>query len=118
MRKPAASTTKHSTHRSRQRAKAIDALGGRCVECGYSDNILALDLAHVPELECGAKGMYRNTDTGLKLCRRIIEGDHTGILLLCANCRSIRTRSIPDIHRNVLPPSPPPAAHATGRDRQ
>jgi hypothetical protein len=73
------------------RTKAIVALGGRCVKCGYDADSRALELDHINggggreyREGGGFSGYYRR----LKL---VAEGERGGeIQLLCANCNRIK----------------------------
>jgi hypothetical protein len=122
VRRPIASPPKDATYRARLRAEAITALGGCCVECGFTGSPHAFDITYDPPLERGLNGAGKNHGLGSRLHRRIIAGDRSGIRLLCCNCRCIRTRSNGAIHRNVMPKAAglpaTPAARAMGRDRR
>lgn len=83
------------------RKEAIEALGGKCVKCDYSESIYALQIDHIdPQLlnnrtRKNKHGKTNYTHGGM-LARAIARGYITtdGLQLLCANCHSIKTLTI------------------------
>lgn len=61
------------------RRKAVEYLGGECVECGY--NGLALQFDHIDD---GGRG--ESSRRGQTFYREIANGIRPDIQLLCANC--------------------------------
>lgn len=104
-RSDAATSAKHKKYRDGMRAQAIAALGSKCVSCGYSHNILALDIDHIVEVERGINGKRKGHETGAGLHRRIAGGDTSGFQILCCNCHAIKTRGNGAIHRAVHIPT-------------
>lgn len=94
-------------YRDARRTQAIAALGNACVECAFTGNPLAFDIVNV---EPGATGRSKREGLGPRQHRRIIEGDHSGVLLLCGCCSNVRARSNASIHVNLRAPVPRQAA--------
>jgi hypothetical protein len=73
------------------RAKAIAALGGRCVMCGYANDWRALEFDHI---NGGGGREYREAGRFSGYYRRlklVAEGGRKDeIQLLCANCNRIK----------------------------
>jgi hypothetical protein len=66
------------------RKRALAALGGMCVKCGFSDE-RALQIDHVHGLS-GQEREHRS-----KMYKRVLSGTHSGAYqLLCANCNWIK----------------------------
>lgn len=72
---------------STMRQRAFDYKGGRCTDCGYADNMLALQFDHVPER--GAKKAPVAKLYSLSWEVLVMELDKCD--LVCANCHAIRT---------------------------
>lgn len=75
-----------------RRAQAIEYLGGKCVDCGFSDS-RALQFAHVTERRDGRKTVASMLWGWWKWERVVIELDKCQ--LRCANCHMIQTASEP-----------------------
>ncbi len=70
----------------RQRAEALEALGGQCVKCGFSD-FRVLQIDHVN----GDGNKERKTTTGFSNYFKKVISDTIGAYqLLCANCNWIK----------------------------
>lgn len=67
------------------RKKAIQALGGTCILCGYSD-VRALEIDHIIPLH-QSKG--RTNQVSLFLS--VVRGETENLQLLCSNCHAIKT---------------------------
>jgi len=65
------------------RKKAIEKLGGKCAQCGFTDP-RALQIDHV--LGTDEKSRKR----GATLCRAVLEDQNGEYQLLCANCNWIK----------------------------
>lgn len=75
--------------KARRRKAAIEALGGRCVRCGYTADWRALQFDHVND----DGKLQRASGNGLnKIIKVILRGEIPGaeIQLLCANCNAIK----------------------------
>ena len=74
--------------RLKLRGQALEALGGKCVECGYTD-LRALQFDHV-----NSDGNHERTSglgAGTKFLRAIIAGKvENRVQILCANCNQIK----------------------------
>lgn len=71
-------------HNQNIRAQAVELLGNRCVQCGFSD-ARALQIDHI---EGGGSAERRKIGTS-GIVRRVINGE-PGYQLLCANCNFIK----------------------------
>lgn len=71
-------------YRARLRAAVVAALGGRCVQCGFTD-VRALQIDHV----AGGGVRERRTIGYYGICQRVLRGSK-GYQLLCANCNWIK----------------------------
>lgn len=89
------------TRRTRRLA-AIDALGGKCCKCDFSDE-RALQFDHKTPLMRRENGL-RNHGGCLQPSefKAIIAGDPHDIQLLCANCHAIKSRTEDHIHIKQL----------------
>jgi 5-methylcytosine-specific restriction endonuclease McrA len=81
---------KDKRSRAQLRAKAIKAMGGRCVRCGFSD-ARALQFDHIKPIRRGLTGISKKAHADMATYRAVLKGK-TGIQLLCANCHAIKTR--------------------------
>ena len=72
--------------RARLRQRVLDYLGGKCVQCGFSDR-RALQVDH-----CNSDGhVDRVTKPGRALYHAILRGERDdAVQLLCANCNAIK----------------------------
>jgi len=70
--------------RRRERKKALEILGMKCVRCGFSD-IRALQIDHIN----GGGKDERRTLFQYRIIKKLIN-DPSGYQLLCANCNSIK----------------------------
>lgn len=64
------------------RLRAINLLGGKCVVCGYSRDIHALDFHHIEE----ATKEFGLSDRGMTRSWEKTEREVRKCALLCANC--------------------------------
>lgn len=83
---------KNSADRRRaRRLQAIEALGGKCLVCGFDDE-RALQFDHIIPVRRREAGT-RNHGGCLQSFefKAIIEGEEHQIQLLCANCHAIKT---------------------------
>ena len=78
-------------HRAKIRIKAIEILGGKCVECGYDANYIALQIDHKdPVLRIKNHRIYESGNMTLKhIVNSTINID--SVQLLCANCHAIKS---------------------------
>lgn len=68
----------------------IEMLGGCCVECGYNENILGLEIDHINNNGCEDRGNRKGPSaTDFK---KWIINNCVGLQLLCGTCHSIKTR--------------------------
>ncbi|HZU04228.1 MAG TPA: HNH endonuclease signature motif containing protein [Ktedonobacteraceae bacterium] len=67
------------------RQSAIEALGGACVLCGYTD-IRALEIDHITPIR-NSKNRIDNPS----LFMSIVRGNTENLQVLCANCHAIKT---------------------------
>ena len=76
-----------------RRAQVVEWLGGICVDCGYKDNLAALEFDHV------APRTYKQYTMGSLLGqgRPRVLAELPKVELVCSNCHSIRT----DIRRRT-----------------
>lgn len=88
---------------------AIKALGGKCVQCGFS-NPLALEFDYKL---CRGKRPERAIH-GAKLYCAVIRGENPGVQLLCCNCHAIKTHA----DREALLASRLPRVRPALRDRR
>ena len=72
---------------ARNKTIAVRMLGGKCVRCGYNENIAALEIDH--------KILKRRklSDTAPNQATRVVNGriKLKDVQLLCANCHAIKT---------------------------
>jgi hypothetical protein len=68
------------------KAKAVEYLGGKCVICGYSKSMYALDFAHQGEKLYEPSKMFEN-----HFKWEIIQAELDKCLLKCANCHREET---------------------------
>lgn len=76
-------------HQQKIRIRIIDFLGGKCVQCGYGENVLALDIDHINndgKADRAGLGWY-------KYYKKVWERGCTGLQVLCCNCHAIKTRT-------------------------
>jgi hypothetical protein len=75
------SSNKSVRYRNRQKQKAVEYLGGRCVKCGYNKSLAALDFHHIDPLTKEWK------PTRLMSYRwEIVKQELDKCELICANC--------------------------------
>jgi len=67
------------------RQKAIQALGGACILCGYTD-VRALEIDHIIPMRNAKRRMNQ-----VSLFLAVIRGETDNLQLLCANCHAIKT---------------------------
>lgn len=79
------------------RVKALDNLGGKCVECGFSD-YRALQVDHI---EGGGHHENKN-GRNQAVYSKIAKGETDGYQLLCANCNWIKRAENNEIGRYYL----------------
>jgi 5-methylcytosine-specific restriction endonuclease McrA len=84
--------TAHRKYRVMNKHKVIELLGGKCVRCGYKDDVRALEIDHIVPLRRGNKGILA-TEKGARLHQLILLGkvNITTLQLLCSNCHNIKT---------------------------
>lgn len=82
----------HRKYRIINKLKVVELLGGKCVRCGYKEDVRALEIDHIVPLRRGNKGSL-STEKGARLHQLILMGkiDLTDLQLLCSNCHSIKT---------------------------
>ena len=74
------------TYREKWRSIMIDALGGKCVRCGFSDE-RALQIDHV---NGGGRSEHRKYSPSI-FCKKVITEAKSGkYQILCANCNWIK----------------------------
>ena len=88
MTKPAMS--KHQLYRARTKARALELMGGSCVECGFSE-AKALRFHHVKPVRRGLNGLHKRDQTSTETHRAVVRGESRGILLLSLSFNSRRT---------------------------
>lgn len=74
------------TRRFNNRIQALDYLGGKCIDCGYNENIDGLQFDHLP--------VHGKPDRRALLMSRtwsIIQAELDKCELVCGTCHSIRT---------------------------
>ena len=71
-----------------RRAKAISALGGECVRCGFKDK-RALQIDHINGNGCRERGSTKKSGNYIAT-RDILNGNIEKYQLLCANCNWIK----------------------------
>ena len=81
-------SAKHRHYRARTKAKAITMKGGRCEECGFSDQ-RALHFQNVTPVRRGSNGLRKQAMTSTATHRAVVRGEGKGVRLLCANCIAI-----------------------------
>jgi len=91
----------HGKRPSQLRAPAIMLMGGKCQTCGV-DHHAALGFVHTKPLQRGTNELPKNHDQGVRLYRRILRGQRSGIELLCANCAIIRRTLVAEITSAVV----------------
>ena len=72
-----------------KRVIVIQALGGKCIECGYDEDIRALQLDHIHN-----DGKEDRKRLGSRVCRYYvnnIEEAKQNLQVYCANCHAIKT---------------------------
>ena len=67
------------------RQKAIQALGGACVLCGYAD-VRVLEIDHIVTIRKSGHSINQ-----VSLFLAVIRGETDNLQLLCANCHAIKT---------------------------
>lgn len=72
--------------RFRHKEKAVELLGGKCLKCGYSDHLAALQIDHINPKKRKTPG---DPNQATKLIRGHIKLED--VQLLCANCHAIKT---------------------------
>lgn len=74
------------------RQRAVDAMGGRCVRCGFDDyRALQFDHIHGGGIrELGGNGYKGSAPEPSKRMKAIIAGERPDLQLLCANCNWIK----------------------------
>ena len=99
-------------NKKKQRMRALRALGGLCVRCGFSDP-RALEIDHVNgdgdvDGPCHGNG-GRRTWLYCKIANGMV--DRSRFQVLCSNCHSIKTREerdwLPSERRDDPPPELP-----------
>ena len=79
--------------RRRRRLEAIEALGGKCVRCGFK-NELALQFDHIKPLLRRTNNLPRGGTLKPNEYEAIVPGNGThDIQLLCANCHAIKSKT-------------------------
>ena len=74
-----------------RKKKAIGTLGGKCVKCGYSENIHALQIDHINGDGWVMRAMKTEPSGGYELYSFIIKNGGMGkYQCLCANCNQIK----------------------------
>lgn len=86
----------HGKRPSELRLPAIMVMGGKCQDCG-NDHHAVLNFIHTKPVQRRTNALSKNYDQGVRLYRRILRGQRTGVELLCANCAIIRRTLIADI---------------------
>jgi 5-methylcytosine-specific restriction endonuclease McrA len=76
---------------------ALEALGYRCVRCGFDSHPAALQIDHI-----NGDGRDDRRGRGQTMYRRIASGDTAGLQLLCANCHAIKTVENGDNQRRLV----------------
>ncbi len=74
--------------RQRQRKKLIEALGGKCIQCRYSEDWRALQIDHVNGNGASERREYGSSHMA-SFRRKILENRNL-YALLCANCNQIK----------------------------
>lgn len=71
------------TWRNRTKQRMIDAMGGKCVECGYTGCPATFDFHHIDPStkEFGMGGMRANPVAWSRICKELKK-----CVILCANC--------------------------------
>ena len=69
------------------RERVIEALGGKCTKCGFSDH-RCLQIDHI--IPCGTRGRVSNVTLLLRILKAIKHGESHNYQLLCANCNAIK----------------------------
>lgn len=82
--------SKRSKNMQNLRREAIEKLGGKCVRCGYSDDIRALTFDHKDGRGHIERDGINPSAYHRKLYQQIIAGERDDIQLLCANCNQIK----------------------------
>lgn len=76
-------------HHRLQRQRIIDALGGKCVRCGFSD-VRALQIDHVNGNGAKERRQFKHyTSCRIMIYQKILNGSKE-YQLLCANCNWIK----------------------------
>jgi hypothetical protein len=81
--------------RKRKKKKLVDLFGGKCVVCGYSTYIGALDFHHIDpkekEFSLSVKGLCYSWKTILKEAKKCI--------LVCKNCHAETEAGLVDVKK-------------------
>ncbi len=80
---------KDAVYRKRVKARAIEAMGGRCCRCGFND-ARALQFDHVKPVRRGSSGLRLRGSASTETHLAVLRGSDE-FQLLCANCHSIKT---------------------------
>lgn len=79
--------TRIRSERIRLKRQLIDSLGGKCVDCGYSAHLAALDFDHVdPKTKTKGIGQMLPADS-----IEYILVEASKCVIRCANCHRIKT---------------------------
>ncbi len=91
--RPLEARTRHKGKQKKRtvelRKEALEALGGKCVRCGFSDSD-ALQIDHIYGTENGTRELRKTRSKYLAILRGAV--DRTELQVLCANCHMIKTR--------------------------
>lgn len=78
------------------RNQIIEFLGGKCVGCGYDENVLGLDIDHVDndgKLARTRKNGKTKKGSNATDLKRMLDNNCEGLQLLCGTCHNIKTRT-------------------------
>ena len=79
----------HRASRLKRKRKLIDLLGGKCIDCGYSNHLAALDFDHVdPKRKKFGMG-FALSESDIKFSELVVEARKC--VIRCANCHRIKT---------------------------
>ena len=72
------------------RLKLIKVLGGKCIDCGYHSNELALQIDHIYGRGASDKKRFKSQTTGYRYYLAQPEIAREQLQILCANCNTIK----------------------------